>query len=453
METKQKNSLVSGPIYSSVIRVAWPIMASMLLEFSLLITDFYWIGKLGSEQQDAMTSSMIIVWTVFAMISLVTIGLNAMVARNYGAGDFERAGYVATQGVKLAIVCGLIYGSFGAFFCDSFLRFMDAEPQVISYGVSYLRIFFIATPLLFVADSSAAVFRASGDTRTPLLVSIIGVGLNLILDPVLIFGWGFAPELGMAGAAWGTLISIAVAVILYSMLYSRRLTIPFENFWREKLEKVLSLSILKVGLPISTQQLVFILVYWGLMQVVHRFGYISGAAMGIGNRLESINYLATYALSLAASAIVGQCLGASKPERAEKSAWAANFLGMGFTAFVSFFFLLIPEQLAAQFSDDPQVISITRDYLIILGLSQIFMAVEIVLEGAFSGAGDTAPPMLISIPGSILRIPMAYYLAVELGWGINGVWWTLTITTVLKAAVMALWFGRGKWKLKKVDQA
>jgi putative MATE family efflux protein len=203
-------------------------------------------------------------------------------------------------------------------------------------------------------------------------------------------------------------------------------------------------------LPIATQQLIFIAVYWFLIRIVHHFGEPAGAAMGIGNRMESLSYLTCSGFAMAASTMVGQNLGAGNPDRAEKCAWGAAGLAVAFTTAMGAIFVIFPNLIVNIFTDDQSVHVIAADYLIILGLSQMTMALEIVIEGAFAGSGDTIPPMAVMIPGAVVRVPLAYYLAFDLGWGINGVWWTLTITTTIKAIILAIWFRRGRWKLRKL---
>ncbi|MCP4705151.1 MAG: hypothetical protein GY865_11115 [candidate division Zixibacteria bacterium] len=198
------------------------------------------------------------------------------------------------------------------------------------------------------------------------------------------------------------------------------------------------------------QSITFIIVYWFIIQIVHNYGDVAGAAMGLGNRMESMSYLIAFGFSMAASTLVGQNLGAGKPERAAKCAWGTMKLVILETSIVSILFITIPDSIAGLFSSDPEVIKIAADYLFILGLSQVFMGIEIVLEGAFSGAGDTLPPMIVSIPGSIARLPLAYYFCFVLDIGINGVWWSLTITSLIKTVVLLFWFKQGKWKKKKI---
>ena len=215
-----------------------------------------------------------------------------------------------------------------------------------------------------------------------------------------------------------------------------------------KLKEILKIA--RIGAPIATQQLVFVVVYWFLIKVVHVFGEEAAAAMGIGNRMESFSYLTCFGFSIAASTMVGQNLGAGKPDRAARGAWGAVGIGVGLTFIISIVFFTIPSAIGSAFTNNPDVLRIARDYLIILGVSQITMATEIILEGSFGGAGDTIPPMVVMIPGAVARIPLAYFLCFTLDWGINGVWWTLTITTTVKAIILALWFKRGKWQQKQV---
>jgi putative MATE family efflux protein len=309
----------------------------------------------------------------------------------------------------------------------------------------------VATVFFALEENAFAIFRASGDTKTPMLVGSVAVVLNMIIDPLLIFGLGPFPQLGVVGASLGTSITFMFSAIVILWLlrkgrmgYSVGRLLPKSIDWRG------IGKIAKIGTPIASQQVTFVVVYWFLIKIVHQFGEAAGAAMGIGNRMESLSYLTCYGFSLAASTMVGQNLGAGKPDRATRCAWGATALAGGFTLIIGAIFVAFPSMIASVFTSDPEVHRIAVDYLIILGLSQVAMAIEIVLEASFSGAGDTIPPMIVMIPGSLLRVPLAYYLAITLDWGINGVWWTLTFTAVAKSIVLAWWFRLGRWKAKTI---
>lgn len=443
--------ITEGPIFSTIVKLAWPVVAAMFLESALIMTDYFWVGFLGTPQQDALTSSIIVTWTMFATSAIIVTGLTAVVARAAGARREDDAAYAGMQGIQMAIGIGITIAISGFILTPGILRFMNASPQVVKLGIPYLRIFFSGIILFFINDALGSIFRASGNTKTPTLAFAIGTGLNIVLDPFFIFGWGPFPELGMAGAATATIISISVTFLTFIFLLLRkRLDFSLSAWYRTKPDIKTMLKIFKIGIPISTQNLVFVVVYWFIIQIVHEFGQAAGAAMGVGNRWESLSFLIVFGLSTAVSTMVGQNLGAGQPSRAAKSTWATIGLAIGETFIVSVLFISIPHLLAGIFTSDPAVIEISIDYLVILALSQVFMAVEIILEGAFSGAGDTIPPMLVSIPGSISRLPLAYLLCFTFDIGINGVWWTLTITSFVKAIILLLWFRRGKWKNKKL---
>ncbi len=445
------DNVTSGPITRTVFSLALPVVLAMFMEFALASTDYFWVGKLGATAQDAVTSSMVVIWTIFAAISIISVGVTALVSRYVGAKDIDKVVYYIRQGMAMAVGMALIFTTVGYLLTPAMLGFMDTSEATMQHAVPYLRIFFLSSIAFFLTDTVYAVFRASGDTRTPTKVSVMVVLLNMALDPLLIFGWGPVPSLGVAGASLASAIALGIGAttIIVRMLrggLGYRVTGLISG--RPRLTSMLKIG--RIGLPISTQQFVFIFVYWFLIKIVHEFGETAAAAMGIGNRMESFSYLTCYGFSVAAATMVGQNLGAKQPDRAARCAWGATGAAVGITFIISLVFILIPELIASIFTDDSVVLEIAVDYLIILGLTQTAMAFEIVLEGAFGGAGDTVPPMVVMIPGSAIRIPLAYYLVYNLGWGINGVWWTLTITSALKAVVLAYWFRQGKWKLKEV---
>lgn len=448
--TTQAERITSGPIARTVFSLALPVVLGMLMEFALSSTDFFWVGKLGASAQDAVTSSMVVVWTIFAAMSVVSVGVTALVSRHVGAQEPDRAAHFVRQGVLMAVGLGAVFSASGLTLAPTLLAFMDTSARTMGHAVPYLRIFFLSAPFFFLAEVCYAAYRAAGDTRTPMKIGVGVVLANMLLDPLLIFGWGPIPALGVAGASIATAVSVAGGslVVATRMLHGG---LGWSVDLRRARPHVQSMHrIARIGLPAASQTFVFVCVYWFLIKIVHGFGEPAAAAMGIGNRMEALSYLTCFGFSMAASTMVGQNLGAGRPKRAALCAWGAVACAIGVTLLTTGLFLFVPEWIATVFTDDPEVLAIAVDYLVILGLSQTAMALEIVLEGAFGGAGDTVPPMAVSIPGSALRIPLAYYLCFDLDWGINGVWWTLTITTLLKASILTAWFLRGRWKVKKI---
>lgn len=448
---KPTPNITSGPIVKTIFALAIPVVLGMIMEIALSVVNFFWVGRLGPEAQDAITSSMTIHWAVFSAISLITIGVTAIVSRHVGAKEPDKAAAYVRQALWLALIIGIAITIAGEVFGPFLLVFMKTGEGTMVKALPYLQIFFLTATFFAVTDTCFAVFRAVGDTKTPMIVAAAAIALNMILDPLLIFGLGPFPALGVPGASVATLVSIVFgALTMLALLFKGRAGLEVSRaFWvKPQLQSMLKIA--KIGAPIATQQIIFIVVYWFLIRVVHHFGESAGAAMGIGNRMESLSYLTCSGFAMAASTMVGQNLGAGDPDRAERCAWGSAGIAVAITACIGLVFVVIPHYVTGIFTTHPQVHAIASDYVFILGLSQVTMALEIVLEGSFSGAGDTIPPMIVLIPGAVIRVPLAYYLAFDAGWGINGVWWTLTITTTIKASILALWFRRGQWKLRKI---
>ena len=206
----------------------------------------------------------------------------------------------------------------------------------------------------------------------------------------------------------------------------------------------------KIGLPLSLGDIIFCTVYIFLNEIVAGYGAFAIAALGIGNRLESINYMISHGFGTAAATLVGQNLGAGRPERAERSAWYTVGIVTVWTGLCGVAMILFREPLGRIFLDDAAALAALSDYLILLGATQMFMGVEIVLYFAFSGAGHTWPPALISVPGAVARIPIAYWMGTTLGFGLAGVWWAITITMVLKGVALAVMFRMNRWKHQQV---
>lgn len=443
--------ITSGPIYSTILKLAWPVLASMFLEFALSLANYFWVGFLGTPEQDAVTTSMIVTWTVYGTVSIIVIGITALVSRAIGAKDKAQAAYVSKQGILMAIGAAIIFTLAGVLAAPYIMVFMKASPQVTELGTPYLRVFSIGIGFFYINDALGAIFRASGDTRSPMYSYVTATLLNIILDPFLIFGWGPFPKLGVTGAAVATVISVFTAFLIFlTLILKRKLEFSLSGWYRTKPDFGTMFKMFKIGIPISMQNIIFSCVYWFIIQIVHHYGDAAGAAMGIGNRLESLSFLVAFGFSIAASTMVGQNLGARQPDRAAKCAWGSVKIIIIETFFVSMVFVTIPGLITSIFTSDPAVHKIARDYVFILGLSQMFMGIEIVLEGAFSGAGNTIPPMAVSIPWSIARLPLAYFLCFVVDIGINGVWWTLTITSFFKALILFFWFRKGDWKKKTV---
>lgn len=449
--SRDVESILRGHPYRAIMRLAWPATASMLFETLFAVVDMIWVGRLGPTPLAAVISATFVVWIMMSLSSVLTTGLVAVVARAIGASDLNRARAVTEETWRLVFLFGVIITVAVIGLRHQIIAVMQLEPEVTRLAEQYLLVYFAGSVIIVFFQWAGALYRACGNTRTPLLVFSISTVVNIVLDPLLIFGIGPFPEWGTVGAAAATVASYAVASVVFIILL-RRQRLPFRVGYAiigpmswPRIGRLLS-----IGLPISVSGITFSVVYLFVNQVASRFGTESVAALGIGNRIESIDYLVSYGFALAVATLVGQNLGAGNPARAASLAHKTLLLVTGFTGMMTAIYLLFPGPLLHVFSDDPTVITAGVSYVRILALSQILMGWEIVLEGAFSGAGDTLPPMIVSIVGSIGRIPLAWALAVWLDWGIVGVWWTITISSIVKGSVLYVWFGLGRWKLRTV---
>jgi putative MATE family efflux protein len=448
---KTKRDLTTGSITKSIFYLAIPVVATMFLETAFSIADIFWVGKLGAVSMAAVISSAFLIWIIWSLVGAISVGVTALVARFIGAKQPDQAAYSARQSFLFAIFLALTISVTGILFTKWPFILMGTEPEVTHLGIRYLRIIFIGAVFFFLIDVFSAIFRAAGDTKTPLLVIGGSLALNIVLDPLLIFGVGPFPRMETDGAALASIISQAVGSILFILLIVRgKLGFKFSLLPKLNLDLSMVWRILRIGIPASSAWILFSVVYLFLNKIVALFGTEAIAALGIGNRMESLSFHACMGFSIAAATLVGQNLGAGKPERSSQAAWQSAGFAVLITGFVAIVFFVFPKQIASFFISDPEVIEIGIGYLRIVALSQMFMALEIVLEGSFGGAGNTVPPMMVSIAGSLARIPLAYLLAVHWSVGINGVWWAITFTSIVKGIVLAYWFSRGRWKSQKI---
>jgi len=442
--------LTQGSIPRHVVTLAIPAVFSM---FAIVLNNLIntgLVGHLGAAQVAAVGSAGFIVWLIFSMMDIFAVGTVAIISRHYGAGELEEASQASMQILKFAVYFSTAFSVIGFVFSGDILHLLHLEPEVEQMGRVYLKIIFLAVPILFISETAGAVFRAIGDTTTPMIVMITAVGINIFLDIMLIYGVWIFPRLETVGAAIATSIAHTVA-FLVGLSFILRGRIPFKIIPKTlgALDFAVIFRLIKIGLPTSLASINFALVYLGLTRIMSDFGTTAVASIPVGNRAESISYMTCFGFYIAASAMVGQNLGAKQPQRAIKAAWVTLGIISSITFIYGLIFFFFAEKITSMLTSDMEVIKISGYYLKILALSQVFMALEFVLEGAFAGAGNTVPPMIVSIPGTLIRIPLAYFLAIPLGLGPIGIFWAITISTIIKGIVILIWFRTGSWSRRE----
>ncbi len=445
------SDLLERPLPRAVFELAWPAISSMVVIMLFSLVDTWYIGKLGADMFAAVSAASFIVWAVQSISLVISEGVNAMVARFVGARDPHTAGRVVGQALLMTAIIALVTSLSGLALQNRTLQAMGLEGKVLQAANEYLAVFFYGVFISFSVYAVDAAFRGMGDTKTPLKIISFALFLNAVLDPLLIFGLGPFPRLEVAGAAWATVLAHIVALVWSFVALSRKpVRLVLDRRSGTFFDLSMMLRIARIGAPIAANGFFFSLSYMALTRVISVYGSDALAALGVSHRIEGVCYNVAVGFSIAAATLVGQNLGAGRPERAEKAVALCVLYVSVFTAVVSLSYFFVGGKMIAFFVDEPAVVVEGARYLKIVSYFTVMLGFEVVYEGAFSGAGDTVPPMVISIPLTWARIPLALLLAEHGGWGSSGIWWAVGITTGLKGIVMALWFMRGRWKKKQV---
>ena len=449
--TPDEPLLTTMPLSRAILKLAGPAIGSMIFIMIFGLVDVWWVGKLGADQLAGVSAASFIVWALQSVGTLVSTGVNAMVARQFGAKQNRMAGLVIGQALILAIAISISSSAIGLLVQKVTFVKMGLRGEVLTAALDYMQVILYGLPAIFLAFALDAAFRGMGDTKTPLKIISVGLTLNMLLDPLLIFGTGPFPEMGASGAALATIIAHILIVVWAAALLQRRdIDVRFRTDQNNFFDWPLMWQLAKIGAPVAVNGFLFSLSYMALTHIITGFGPGPLAAIGIGHRIEGLSYNIAVGFSFAAATLVGQNLGAGKPRRAEKAVWLNILYISIFLAFASALFYFFGETIFAFFIDEQEVIQEGAGYLQIIAIFEIFLGFEIVFEGAFAGAGNTVPPMLISVPLTWARIPLALFLAHNMDMGSQGVWWAISTTTGLKGVVMAFWFRRGRWKEKQV---
>ncbi len=443
---KDVDLVVGGSLPRALLHLAIPAVGSMLLNTAFGVVDTFWVGRLGREAMAAMSAASFFLWSMYALISLVDVGTRAHVSRRAGEREWAPMARAAGEGIVLCLPVAAVAIAFYMAVTEPAFGFMHVTGDVASMARDYLDVILLGLPVMLLFWVVSAIFQGAGDTRTPFWILGGSFLLNAVLDPLLIFGWGPIPALGLKGAALATVGSQAVGAVPGLVLLARRGLISV----RRPLLSAGSLSILRIGLPTFAEGFLFCVVYVFIVRLLLPFGVSGLAALGVGHRLESISYMIALGFSHAAATLVGQCLGAGRPGRAARGAWLAVGIVSAIALGLSVLFLLMPRALISAFIKDPETVAQGVLYLRIVALAQVAMVVELTLFGAFEGAGDTVPPMIVSVSLTAARVPLAYLLAHGWGMGSSGIYWAISLTTILKGVILAAWFLAGRWKKRKV---
>ncbi len=436
-----------GSLGVAIFILSVPMIIEMFAESLFAIVDIFYVSKLGATAVAVVGITESIMYLIYAVAIGVSVGATASVSRRIGEKDPEGAAKAATHSIYLALIASTIMGIIGVIFAPDFLRLLGAEEAVITEGTVFTRIMVGGNAVVMFLFLLNAIFRGAGDAAISMRVLWIANLFNIILCPIFIFWFDF----GVTGAAIGTTIGrgIGVLVAAYTLFYGKRRFTILPKHWTLDRSRLWKLT--KIAAPGSLQFTIQSASFIGLVKVVSGFGSDAVAGYIIGFRIVIFGILPSVGLSNAAATLVGQNLGAGKPERAEKSVWTSVFYNAIVQTSVGIIFVIFAEPIIAIFTVDPNVVPYAVDCLRIVSYGFFFYGVGMVLETSFNGAGDTWTPTFLNFfVFWLFEIPLAYLLAYQFGYGANGVFWAIFLAFSMLTISSAIFFKRGKWKLQQV---
>ncbi|MDP8217521.1 MAG: MATE family efflux transporter [Candidatus Theseobacter exili] len=440
----RNRDFTKGSILSGVVSLAIPLMIGSFLQSTQSLIDLYWVGSLGSASIAAVAISGTIIMILFTFAIGISMGTISLVARSIGAQENWLAGKIAEQSIFVGLLLSLAIGLAGAPFSSNLLEFLGADNAVVKAGDNYLKIILFGSPTMFLLFLGNSILQGTGDTIRPMLFMVIANILNIILDPIFIFGIG-VPPMGTAGAALATIIGQGTAAsLVFIVLHKKggKIHIHMRGF-RPNMELIR--HILKIGLPSSLQMFFRSTMQMTVISLVTSFGTVATAAFGLVMRLYIVFLMPGFALGSSASTLVGQNLGAKKPDRARNSAWIATCLHFTIMTLTCFFFLSFAEKILGFFHAQPPVIEEGAQFMRTIAPFLVFLAFGVVLNRALGGAGDTLVPMLITfISLWAYLVPAAFFLSQH--FGLQGIWWAVATSMLLNGLLTLAWFETGHWK-------
>jgi putative MATE family efflux protein len=440
-----------APIGRAVILLSVPMVLEMMMESVFLLVDTFFVGKLGANAVAVVGVTESLMIMVYAVAMGLAIGAAAVVARRIGEKDPDGAAHAAFQAIVFGVLVSVVVGVVGVLFAPDLLRLMGADDEVVALGTGFARVMLGGSGVVLLLFLINAVFRGAGDAAIAMRVLWFANAINIILGPMLIFGVGPFPELGVLGAGIATTFGRGCGVIY--QLYC--LTRPGSRLRIQRRHVGLDVPVMKTILNIAGtamfQNFVNTASWAALVRLMAGFGSAALAGNTIGIRIILFALLPSFGVSNAGATLVGQNLGAGKPERAEEAAWTAGRYNTYCLGVVGVIFLLFAPDLTAVFTDDPEVAAHATHSLRIISAGFLFYGYGMVLTAAFNGAGDTRTPTLINLVCMWLwEIPLAWVLAYPLGFGPTGIFMAVGIAFSTLAFVSGWLFSRGTWKLKKV---
>ena len=446
-----QQDFTEGSLRRAIVLLAIPMVLEMVMESLFAVVDTFWVAHLGANAMATVGLTESVLMLVYCGAMGLSMSATAMVARRIGEKDSKGAAVAAVQAILVGVVASVLVAIGGSAIAPKLLEIMGASPDVVAIGRHYAAIMMGSTVAIVLLFLNNGIFRGAGDAAIAMRVLWLSNFINLLLDPCFIFGLGPFPEFGLAGAAVSTTIGRSIGVVYQMWIlfsgHSRVKILPrqFRVHW-----DVMS-RLIRVALNGMFQYGIGQLSWLFLVRLVSTFGSVAVAGYTVAIRIFFFAILPPWGLSGAAATLVGQNLGAQKPERAEQSVWLTGFYNMVFLAAVGLVFIFFPEPIIRVFTSDPAVISFGVDCLRIICYGNLAYAYGMVMVQSFNGAGDTFTPTVVNLFGYwLFQIPVAYLLASRTSLGPQGVFYAIPLAETAIAIVGVALFRQGRWKKKRI---
>lgn len=444
---KINNQIINGSIKSALWKLAMPIMAGAALHDLFTLVDLFFIGRLGHTAVAALSISGFLVTVILMAVIGISTGATALIAHYTGKKDYASADSVLFQVVILSIICSLVMVLVGLFGVEGLLRLFGAGADIIPAAAEYLKITFVGSIFIFLFIAFNQALRGTGDVIVPLKILALANIINIILDPLLIFGLGPFPAMGVAGSALASVLSRAIGVVLllkyfifgYSGLHFHRRIL--------RINPAIISRMVKIGFFASLEVLLRQLSLLLLLGLITSFGTATLAAYGIAIRLRMAMMMFGFGMGSAAAVLIGQNMGAGNAKRATQAGWGALGYYQAMIILPAVLFFIFAPQIIGVFNRHPEVVQTGSTLLRLIALTFPFLATALVLNRGISGAGDTlAPAVMTGVAQLALRIPIAFILALCFGLGPIGIWLGINSSDIAQGSAMLWYFKRGLWQ-------
>lgn len=429
--------LTEGSISEKLIKLSLPIMGTSFIQMAYNMIDMIWVGRDGSKAVAAVGTAGFYPWLAMAFIMISKIGGEVKVAQSIGMHDtIETKKYIKSS-LELNIILAFLYSSVMLIFNRQLIELFNlGDSEVISMSKNYLIIVSVGMIFTFLNPLFTSIFNGMGNSRTPFLINTCGLCVNIILDPVLIFGFHNIPALGVSGAA----IATVTAQILVSMLFIIVILRNNDSLFKIKLFRNIDCKyhkiIIKIGFPLAVQNGLFTIFSMIMGILVASFRPVAIAAQKVGSQIESISWMSADGMAAALSTFVAQNFGAGKYDRIKTGIKNGIIVALIWGTFTTLILILFNTVIFSLFINEPEAIIKGADYLKILGFSQVFMCIEITVCGIFKGFSRTFIPSAVGIIFTGARIPLAYILSKPEYLGLNGIWWSISISSMFKGVIL-----------------